>query len=166
MMHFPLAVISEEPNQRMIDQLFLSKKMTLLAGLEKAGLDPSVERMIRSKEVFANAQHAVLRACLLENPVESATQIVLSLFVLEDLFVFQCGEPPEANQLMPLLANLFILSPTPTPLSFGKWLSHFLQPLLTAKPEWFSDDSLRPLEHYFQFNAWIEDMLESSGTEL
>jgi hypothetical protein len=62
---------------------------------------------------------------------------------------------------MPLLANLFILSPMPTPLSFGKWLSHFFQPLLQARPEWFDDEAMRPLEHYFQFNSWMAGMLPS-----
>jgi hypothetical protein len=161
MTNFPLSVMSEDAKQRHVDRLFLARKMKLLASLERTGIDSNVERIIKSKEIFSHAQQAVLRACLFENPVESATQIVLSLFVVEDLFVAQFGCPPEANQLMPLLANLFILSPMPTPLSFGRWLSHFFQPLMQAKPEWFDDESLRPLEHYFQFNEWMATHLDA-----
>jgi hypothetical protein len=159
--NFPLSVMSEDLKQGQVDQLFLARKMKLLANLEQTGIDESVEQIIRSKTIFAHAQTAVLRACLFENPVESASQIVLSLFVVEDLFVCQFGCPPEANQLMPLLANLFILSPMPTPLSFGKWLNHYFQPLMQSKPEWFMDESLRSLEHYFQFNEWMTNMLEA-----
>jgi hypothetical protein len=167
MTNFPLAVVSEDPKQRGVDQLFLARKSGLLANLQRTGVDSSVERIIRDpKATFATAQDAVLRACLFENPIESARQIVLSLFVVEDLFVCEFGAPPEANQLMPLLANLFILSPMPTPLSFGKWLRHFFQPLLQARPEWFDEEAMRPLEHYFQFNSWMAGMLLSiSGSD-
>jgi hypothetical protein len=162
MTNFPLSVVSDDPKQRSVDQLFLAHKSGLIANLQRTGVDSSVERIIKdAKATFATAQEAVLRACLIENPLESARQIVLSLFVVEDLFVCEFGAPPEANQLMPLLANLFILSPMPTPLSFGKWLSHFFQPLLQAKPEWFDEEAMRPLEHYFQFNSWMASMLLS-----
>jgi hypothetical protein len=161
MEHFPLSGMSESEQQQRIDRLFLARKTRLLASLESTGIDPCVERIIKSKEIFSNAQTAALRACLFENPIESAAQLVLSLFVVEDLFVCEFGCPPEANQLMPLLANLFILSPIPTPLSFGRWLSQFFQPLMEAKKEWFSDESLRPLEHYFRFNEWMVDMLDT-----
>jgi hypothetical protein len=49
----------------------------------------------------------------------------------------------------------------PTPLSFGRWLNQFFQPLMDARPEWFADESLRPLEHFFRFNEWMADMLDS-----
>jgi hypothetical protein len=32
---------------------------------------------------------------------------------------------------------------------------------MEANSEWFTDESLRPLEHYFRFNEWKEHMLES-----
>ena len=96
---------------------------------------------------------------LFENPLPSALEIVKALRTVEDLFTFQYGEPPEANQLMPLLAHLFMKSSFPNPISFSKWLSHFLQPILEKKQEWFKEDDLNSLEHYFQFNAWMEDMM-------
>jgi hypothetical protein len=161
MQNFPLTVMSEDVKQHHIDKLFLTRKMKLLEALEKTGMDASVERIIRSNNIFSHAQDAALRACLLENPVESAKQIVQSVSVVEDLFIALFGCPPEANQFMPLLAHLFILSPMPTPLTFGRWLSHFFQPLMQERPEWFADDTLRPLEHYFQFNEWMLKMLDT-----
>lgn len=143
------------------DQNFINQKNHFLATLEQNGLDEKVAKIVKYKDILAAAQTTVLRACLFENPLESAKLIVLSLFVVEDLFIFEFGEPPEANQLMPLLANLFISSPIPNPLSFGEWLAHFLQKLMQSRPEWFSDESMMPLEHYFQFNVWIQDMLQS-----
>lgn len=144
-----------------LDQNFINLKNHFLAMLEQNGLDEKVAKIVKHKDIMMAAQHTVLRACLYENPVESAKLIVLSLFVVEDLFIFEFGEPPEANQLMPLLANLFVISPVPNPLSFGEWLAHFLQKLMQTRPEWFSDESMMPLEHYFQFNVWIQDMLQS-----
>ncbi|KAH0802002.1 uncharacterized protein GO595_005083 [Histomonas meleagridis] len=162
MQSFPLPLFAQvHKNQIILDQKFLNQKANLLQKLEGNELDPSVAKIVQNKSMFNPAQTPILRACLYENPIESVRQIVLSLCAVEDLFVFEYGTQPEANQLMPLLANLFILTPIPSPLMFGKWLAHFLQNLQQMKPEWFSDEELRPLEHYFQFNAWMEDMLQS-----
>ena len=162
MHYFSTFAFLEEKNQLILtDQKFINQKNHFLANLEQNGLDEKVAKIVKCKDILAAAQTAVLRACLFENPLESAKLIVLSLSVVEDLFIFEFGEPPEANQLMPLLANLFISTPIPNPLSFGEWLAHFLQKLMQSKPEWFSDDSMVPMEHYFQFNAWIQDMLQS-----
>ncbi|OHT02616.1 hypothetical protein TRFO_07031 [Tritrichomonas foetus] len=158
----PVTVFASTKNQLILtDQKFLIQKLKFLESLEENGLDDSVAKIVKCKDILAAAQTAVLRACLFENPLESAKQIVLGLFVVEDLFIFEFGAPPEANQLMPLLANLFISSPVPNPLSFGEWLAHFLQKLMETRPEWFSDEEMRPLEHYFQFNLWMKDMLLS-----
>ena len=162
MRYFSTFAFLEEKSQLILtDQKFINQKQHFLANLEQNGLDEKVAKIVKCKDILAAAQTAVLRACLFENPLESAKLIVLSLSVVEDLFIFEFGEPPEANQLMPLLANLFISTPIPNPLSFGEWLAHFLQKLMQSKPEWFSDDSMVPMEHYFQFNAWIQDMLQS-----
>lgn len=162
MTHFPLNDFSEQQTQLLKDdQTFLTVKHRILENLEKNGLDECVTKLISSKKILDTAQMAVMRACLFENPIESAKQIVLSLFVVEDLFVFEFGVQPEANQLLPLLANLFISTPIPFPLCFCRWMSHFLQPAIKLKPDWFLDEEFRPLEHYFQFNAWVEDMLHS-----
>ena len=162
MKSFPISLFASTKNQlTLTDQKFLIQKFKFLESLEENGIDESVEKIVSCKDILAAAQTAVLRACVFENPLESAKQIVLGLFVVEDLFTFEFGAPPEANQLMPLLANLFILSPIPNPFSFGEWLAHFLQKLMELKPEWFSDDSMRSMEHYFQFNLWMKDMLLS-----
>ena len=162
MTHFKLSdFCDKEPQLFLDDQKFLSMKPQILQNLEEKGLDPCVEKLVSAKNIFDIAQMAVMRACLFENPIESARQIVHSLFVIDDLFVFEFGVQPEANQLMPLLANLFISTPIPSPLCFGRWMNQFLQPAIRKKPDWFLDQELRPLEHYFQFNAWIEDMLKS-----
>ena len=163
MTHFPFNEYSNQQKQMLMDQKFLTMKFQILEHLEKNGLDECVTKLISSNNIFNTAQMAVMRACLFESPIESARQIVLSLYVIEDLFVFEFGAQPEANQLMPLLANLFISTPIPSPLCFGRWMSHFLQPAIKLKPDWFFDEELRPLEHYFQFNAWVEDMLQSTN---
>lgn len=152
--------ITYHKNLAFLDQRFLNQKNKFIYNLEK-DVDSYVSKIISKKEVLEPAQTPILRACLFENPVESVKQIVLGLSAVEDLFVFEYGTQPEANQLMPLLANLFILSPVPSPLLFGKWIYHFYHLLQQNKPEWFNDEELLPLEHYFQFNLWIENMLES-----
>ena len=162
MNHFKLTDFCDKEHQLFLDdQKFLSLKPKILKNLEQNGLDECVQKITSAKTILDIAQMAVMRACLFENPIESARQIVLSLFVVEDLFVFEFGVQPEANQLMPLLANLFIETPIPTPLCFGRWMSHFLQSAIRLKPDWFLDNEFRSLEHYFQFNAWVADMLQS-----
>lgn len=148
-----------ETNLQQIDQLFLSKKMDLLTDIQKNSMDPCSAKLISSPNTIASALHAVLRACLYENPIESAKEIVLSLSTIEGLFSFEFNAPPEANQLMPLLANLFIMSPVPNPITFGKWICHYFEPFLEGKPEWFYDTNFRSLEHYFQFNNWMGEMI-------
>ena len=144
-----------------IDQKFLNNKMKVLSLLEQNGLDENVKKILNCKDTFNAAQTSILRSCLFENPIESAKQIVLSLNTVENIFLFVFGVRPEANQLMPLLANLFIISPVPTPLSFAQWLKHFLKILMEKKQEWFSDESMRPLEHYFTFGSWMKELLMS-----
>lgn len=146
-------------NLSQIDQKFLNNKMTVLSRLEQNGLDENVKKILSCKEIFDAAQTTILHSCLLEIPIESAKQIVLSLNTVEDIFLFVFGVRPEANQLMPLIANLFIISPVPMPLSFAQWLKHFLKILMEKRPEWFSDESMRPLEHYFTFGTWMNEFL-------
>ncbi|OHT00643.1 hypothetical protein TRFO_32670 [Tritrichomonas foetus] len=160
MLHFPLCSF-ESDQLTHIDQKFLRQKMKVLSKLEETGIDDKVKKILNFKEIFTAAQTVVLQSCLLENQLESANQIVMSLNVVEDIFVFVFGVQPEANQLMPLLANLFILSPVPTPLSSGQWMKHFLKEVMEKRPKWFSDESMRPLEHYFRFNSWIIDILNT-----
>ena len=160
MVHFPLSdFISEDLNQ--IDMKFLNQKIKVLKHLEANGLDEKVQQIINDKEVFNSAQTVILRSCLLENPLESGKQIILALNTVESIFTFVFGVQPEANQLLPLLANLLIISPLPTPLSLGIWIEHFLNDLMNDKQKWFSDESMRPLEHYFRFNDWMIDILKS-----
>lgn len=153
--------IKEKKQLELIEQKFIFQKAKFLANLDSNGVDESVAKILNCKDILGLAQRPVLLACRFENPLESAKQIVHSLAVVEDLFVFEFGAMPEANQLMPLLANLFISSPMPNPLIFGEWLSHFLQNLMQSRPKWFFDDSMMPIEHYFQFNEWMKDMIQS-----
>ena len=151
------------PDLHRIDQQFLEINSVIVQQV-KNGFDDKVAYLLENDAILANALSTVLRACLIENPIESSREIVLALETVEELFKFQFGEPPEANQLMPLLAHLFLKSSLPAPLSFGRWLHHFMQPVLDAHSDWFSDIALNSIEHYFQFNTWMEDLL-SKATE-
>ena len=143
----------------MLGQKCWNHKAELISQLEGNSLDGSVSRIVDFKPAFAIAQAPVLRACQYASPIESVRKIVLSIAAVEDLFVFAFGERPEANQLMPMLARLFITTPVPAPLMFGRWLAHFVQVPLQMRSEWFGDAEMAPLEHYFQFNQWIEEMV-------
>jgi len=144
---------------KMIDDRFLQKKSMLLESIEKGGVDKNTSMIIHSDKVLHPAQTSILRAYLFANPIESAKQVSLGLATVEDLYVFLYGEPPEANQLLPLIAHLFVQTPIPAPLSFGKWMKHFLHEISSMKPEWFSDGEIARLEHFFKFNQWVESLI-------
>lgn len=148
-----------------LDAKFLALKDDMLADFDKNGFEEKSAVLLKSTDILKYALNSVMRAFLFESPISSAIELVKALSTAEDLFSFQYGEPPEATQLMPLLAHLFMTGSLPNQLSFGKWLSHFLQPLLEKKPDWFKDEDLNALEHYFQFNAWMEGMMPGAQNE-
>lgn len=163
MQSFPLQAFADaHPELKVLDQKFAERKENELKNIEKNGYDEKVAKLLKSDRILTPALNAVLSSHLYENPIESSLQIVLAVSTVEDLFTFQYNEPPEGNQLMPLMANLFITSPAPSPLTFSKWLAHFVQPVIKAKPDWFSGDDFHSLEHFFQFNAWMEDVINDN----
>ena len=151
--------VIEHPELPDLDQKFLTGREQMLAHFEEEGYDEKVAFLLKDSDVLIPAASTVLQACVVENPIESSCLIVSALKTVEDLFTFQFGEPPEANQLMPLLANLFLRSSIPNPISFGMWIQHFMQTLLSQHSDWFKSDSLNSIEHYFQFNMWMQDFL-------
>lgn len=164
MQSFSLQAFADaHPEMKSLDEKFMLRKQSMLEQFQKNGYDEKVAFLLKSDRILVPALNAVLSSHLYENPVESSKQIVLAVSTVEDLFSFQYNEPPEGNQLMPLLANLFMTSPAPNPLTFSKWLAHFVQPVVKTKPEWFKQDDLHALEHFFQFNAWMEDMLNEEN---
>ena len=157
---YPLKAFIEAHKELVeLDEKFLAQKESMLADFDKNGFEEKSAVLLKSPNILKHALNSVMRGFLFESPISSAIEIAKALSTAEDLFMFQYGEPPEANQLMPLLAHLFMTNSLPSQLAFGRWLAHFLQPLLEKKQDWFKDEDLNALEHYFQFNAWMEDMM-------
>ena len=157
---FPLKSFISSMKCDDMDNLFFQYKVELINRIQSKGVDENTKKIIEDPTIFEPAAAKLQLASTLDSPSDCAKLISEGLETAENLFTFVNGVQPEANQLMPLLATLFVLTEMKSPLSFGKWLAAHFKPVIQLRPDWFIDDEGARIEHFFQLNEWIGVLLE------
>ena len=158
---FDLKSYVESMKTKDMDDLFSAHKKDLIQKIQSSGVDERTKKILSDPKIFQAAASKLQIASTIDSPSDCTKLISEGLATAENLYTFVNGAVPEANQLMPILATLFVLTEMKSPISFGKWLAAHFKPLIEKRPDWFRDDEGARLEHFFQLNEWICGLLEN-----
>lgn len=157
---FPVNGLSRNAANSDNNRKLLAKKAEVLEKIKTRGVDAQTMKVIQDISVLEPAASKLLAATKIDSPCDCMILIEEALKNAEELFSFANGVVPEANQLMPILATLFVVAPMEAPFSFSHWLKSHLGSVCELRPAWFKNDDGARMEHFFQLGDWIQRILD------
>lgn len=157
---YPITGISRTQGSSDADRKLISRKKEILEKIKTRGVDSQTMKVINDTSALEPVANRLVAASKIDSPCDCTILIEEALGNAENLFLFANGVVPEANQLMPTLATLFVVAQMESPFSFCNWLNNHLSSVCELRPDWFKNGDGARMEHFFKLGEWIQELLD------